>query len=117
MGIGTTSPQSKLAVNGKITAIDVEVTSAGWPDFVFSPGYNLKPLPEVEKYIMTNGHLPELPSAEQVKAKGIALGENQALLLQKIEELTLYMIAMDKMVAELNKENQALKARVDGLER
>ncbi len=110
MGIGTTNPGSyKLAVNGKIRAKDV-VVETGWSDFVFEDDYELKPLNEVEIFIQTHKHLPDIPSAEEVSENGVALGDMQALLLQKIEELTLYMIEMDK-------ENQALKARVAELEK
>ena len=110
IGIGTASPQSLLAVNGTITAKKVVVTSTGWPDYVFGDDYNLMPLAEVAAYIATNGRLPEVPSAEEVAASGLSLGESQALLLKKIEELTLYMI-------QIQKENVALKKRVDKLER
>lgn len=110
VGIGTTNPGSyKLAVNGKIRAKDV-VVETGWSDFVFEDDYELKPLNEVEIFIQTHKHLPDIPSAEEVSENGVALGDMQALLLQKIEELTLYMIEMDK-------ENQALKARVAELEK
>ena len=67
------------------------------------------PLAEVAAYIAANGHLPEVPSAEEVAANGLSLGASQALLLKKIEELTLYMI-------EVQKENEALKERVRKLE-
>ncbi len=110
VGIGTTSPQSKLAVNGTITAKEVEVTLSGWPDHVFADNYRLMPLCEVEAYIHTSRRLPDMPSATEVSENGVSLGEMQAKLLQKVEELTLYVI-------ELQKENQALKGRVAALER
>ncbi|UCH64015.1 MAG: hypothetical protein JSU77_06180 [Fidelibacterota bacterium] len=110
VGIGTTSPQSKLSVNGTITAKEVEVTSTGWPDHVFADTYRLRPLAEVETYIKANRHLPDVPSAAEVEEEGVALGKMQATLLQKVEELTLYVI-------DLNKENEALKKRVASLER
>ncbi len=97
-------------MNGTITAKEVVVTLDGWPDFVFAADYRLMPLPEVEAYIQTEGHLPDIPSATEVEANGVSLGQTQALLLQKVEELTLYMIEMDK-------ENEALKERVAELER
>lgn len=109
IGIGTTlasNPNSyKLAVNGKIGAKEVQIenTSLTWPDFVFKAGYTLRSLAEVEAFINVNGHLPEIPSEEQVKQEGIKVSELNAKLLQKIEELTLYVI-------ELKKEVDALKA-------
>lgn len=110
VGIGTASPQSKLAVNGTITAQEVEVTSSGWPDFVFAAGYRLRPLDEVEAYVKEHNHLPDMPSAAEVEENGVALGDMQARLLQKVEELTLYVI-------DLKKENETLKERVAQLEK
>lgn len=102
VGIGTTNPGSyKLAVKGNIRAEEV-VVETGWSDFVFEANYDLMPLPEVEQYIAEHQRLPDVPSAEEVAADGLSPGESQALLLQKVEELTLYVI-------ELDKENKALK--------
>ena len=109
VGIGTTTPSEKLAVNGTITAKEVKVTSIGWPDHVFHAGYDLMPLPVVERYIAEHQHLPGVPSAEEVAVEGLSLGETQALLLQKIEELTLYVI-------DLKNENEVLKERVGALD-
>ncbi|MCU0370241.1 MAG: hypothetical protein MUC31_02410 [Bacteroidales bacterium] len=103
VGIGTAAPAEKLAVNGNIKCKQVEVTLTGWSDFVFEPDYSLMPLAELDAYIKAHKHLPDVPSAEEVIANGNSLGEMDAILLQKIEELTLYMI-------ELKKENEQLKA-------
>jgi len=99
VGIGTTTPNTKLAVNGNIRAHEVKVETANWPDYVFAKDYKLPSLKETETHIKQKGHLPGIPSAEEVKANGIELGEMNAKLLKKIEELTLYLI-------ELKKENQ-----------
>ena len=88
--------EAKLAVNGNIYARKIKVTLDGWSDFVFDEGYRLRPLAEVEKFIALNHHLPEVPSAVQVEKDGLDLGSNQATLLQKIEELTLYLIEQNK---------------------
>lgn len=104
VGIGTTSPSSLLAVNGTITSKKVKVTQTGWPDYVFQSAYKLRPLSEIEQYIHQYHHLPEIPSAEEVEKNGIDLGENQAGLLQKVEELTLYIINLNKEVEALKKE-------------
>ena len=108
IGIGTTNPQSKLAVNGTITTKEVNVTLEGWADFIFKPTYKLRPLGEVEQFIKTNSHLPEIPSEKDVKENGISLGEMNAKLLQKIEELTLYMIEQQKQINELREQNVTL---------
>ena len=110
VGIGTTTPGSfKLAVEGKIGAREVQVTLQNpWPDYVFEPTYDLKPLAEIETYIKENKHLPEVPSAKEMEANGVQLGEMNMLLLKKVEELTLYVIELKKEVAEL-KENQKSK--------
>jgi hypothetical protein len=96
VGIGTAAPQSKLAVNGDITAKKVRVTPNGWADYVFDPTYILRPLPELEQFINRQHHLPEVPTTAEVEKDGIDVGGNQALLLKKIEELTLYVIALLK---------------------
>ena len=111
VGIGTTNPGSfKLAVEGKIGAREVVVTTdTPWPDYVFSENHKLTSLEETEQYIKENKHLPEIPSAAEVKENGVAVGEMQAKLLQKIEELTLHMIAQEKRINKLEVENKKLK--------
>jgi hypothetical protein len=108
VGIGTSVIPSdyKLAVAGKIIAeeVVVKLQSAGWPDYVFDQNYLLKPLLEVEQFVKTNKHLPGIPSASQVEEKGLSMGEMQNKLLQKIEELTLYIIEQQKQIDELKKQ-------------
>lgn len=112
IGIGTTDPGLyKLAVEGKIGAHEIVVTTDGWSDFVFNKDYKLKDLEEVESFIEENNHLPDIPSEKEVIENGIALGEMDAKLLQKIEELTLYMIEMNKEVKALKNENVELREK------
>ncbi len=109
VGIGTTDTKGfKLGVNGKIAATEVKVAEyANWPDFVFKADYNLPTLQEVENHINEKGHLKNIPSEKEVLENGVFLGEMDAKLLQKIEELTLYTIQQEK---KLEKQDKALKA-------
>lgn len=101
VGIGTQDPGSyRLAVNGKVRAKEI-VVETGWSDYVFDAGYRLPPLREVKEFVEANGHLPDLPSAEEVALNGLSLGESQAVLLRKIEELTLHAISLEERIAEL----------------
>ncbi|SNR16050.1 hypothetical protein [Tenacibaculum jejuense] len=111
VGIGTINPKGfKLGVNGKIAATEVKVaTYANWADFVFKKDYNLPTLAEVENHIKTNGHLVDIPSAEEVKQNGFYLGAMDARLLQKIEELTLYTIQQEKEIKRLKKQESRIK--------
>lgn len=109
LGKTTISSGYKFDVNGKIRANEIVVNSTG-ADFVFEADYNLKSLEEVEYYIKENKHLPGIPSAKEVEENGVSLGEMQTKLLQKIEELTLYVI-------ELKKENDILNTKVNGLDK
>ena len=84
--------------------MQVENTSTTWPDYVFAEDYELTPLSEVENFIRENQHLLEIPSAEEVAQNGQNLGEMNALLLKKIEELTLYVI--EQRISIRNLENQ-----------
>lgn len=104
IGIGTTTPQSELAVNGIITAKEVKVTVEGFPDYVFNPEYKLRSLNELEEYIKFNKHLPDIPTEKDVRKTGLDLGQMNANLLKKVEELTLYIIELDKEVKELKSE-------------
>lgn len=112
VGIGTTNPDSKLTVAGNIHTQEVKVTvqAGSVPDYVFANDYKLKSLEEVEEYIKQNSHLPEIPSAQEIEGKGLMLAEMNLSLLKKMEEMTLYMIAQDKEVKSLKKENEILKS-------
>jgi len=115
VGIGTTSPQYPLSVNGTIQAKQVLVNT-GWSDYVFARNYRLKPLSEVASYIKTNGHLPDIPSAKEVEAKGVNLGDMQSKLLAKVEELTLHMIEEHDRNDRLERQNRELQERIARLE-
>ncbi|WP_295121061.1 hypothetical protein [uncultured Chitinophaga sp.] len=110
VGIGTSSPGShKLAVEGTIGARKVKVTAVTpWPDYVCSKEYDLPSLQSIEQYIAVHQHLPGIPAAETVAKEGIDLGEMNAKLLEKIEQLTLHLIEMNKRVEALEKENKIL---------
>ncbi|MDR1878603.1 MAG: hypothetical protein LBQ64_03445 [Bacteroidales bacterium] len=87
--------------NGLLKAKEIKVTLSGWPDYVFSPEYKVLSIDETESYIKTNGHLPNVPTAAEVEENGVKLGEMNAVLLQKIEELTLYIIELKKRIEDL----------------
>lgn len=113
IGVGTTNPAYKLDVNGSIHSKEVKVDGKGWADFVFKDGYQLKNLESVEKFIQKNGHLEHIPSEKEVQQQGIELGEINVKLLQKIEELTLYIIAQNKKIKSVAK----LERRIEKLEK
>jgi len=97
-----------LSVNGNVRADRVKVYNT-WADYVFEDNYNLPTLEEVEKHIKEKGHLLDIPSAKEVEDKGIDLGDMNRRLLQKIEELTLYNIEMNKQIKQLKSEVEMLK--------
>jgi hypothetical protein len=109
IGIGTPTPAEKLSVNGNIIAKKIRITQTGWSDYVFNDDYKLRDLGMVEAFIKQNKHLPEVPSTKEVEAEGISLGDNQALLLKKIEELTLYIIEMKKEMGGMQAQISSLK--------
>ncbi|MDQ0638314.1 hypothetical protein QF042_001879 [Pedobacter sp. W3I1] len=104
VGIGTTTPREKLSVNGNIRAKEVKVESTNWPDYVFGENYQLTSLPDLEKYIMTYKHLPEMPSADEVSLNGLEVGKMNNLLLKKMEEMTLMLIEQDKQIRKLKEQ-------------
>ena len=104
------SAEYPLAVNGKIRAKEVKVES-DWADFVFEDDYKLRSLSELETFIQKNKHLPEIPTEGEVKKDGISVGEMNAKLLQKIEELSLYLIEMNKLLEKQNEEINQLKSK------
>ncbi|WP_185153987.1 pyocin knob domain-containing protein [Dysgonomonas sp. ZJ709] len=99
----------KLTVAGDINARQVKIEINAGADFVFQPDYNLKPLSEVEQFVKTNKHLPEIPSERQMIEEGVNVTDMQIKLLQKIEELTLYMIEQNKQIKELKEENLEIR--------
>ncbi|MBC31450.1 MAG: hypothetical protein CMH48_11465 [Muricauda sp.] len=121
VGIGTNAnPNFMLAVDGKIIAEEVRVELSGnWPDYVFEKGYDLPTLDEIKKHIEEKGHLPNIPSTKEVKANGIELGEMNRLLLEKIEELTLYILSQERKLEKLNhhlNQYKGLEQRIKQLE-
>lgn len=113
VGIGTSNPDEKLTVKGKIHSEEVRVDlSVPGPDYVFEPNYNLTSLQETKAYIQKNKHLPEIPSAAEMEVNGIELGGMNMLLLKKIEELTLHLINQSEELTAQKKEIEALKKQV-----
>ena len=106
MSIGSTlpSPNYKLVVEGAVSARRIKVQQSGWADYVFHPGYELPPLQEVENFVSKQQHLPGIPSEKEVKEEGLDLGEFDRKLLKKVEELTLYIIQLNKRVDNLNEQ-------------
>ena len=114
VGIGTSSFSDpyKLFVEGSVRARKVRVDQQTWPDYVFHTDYDLLPLKSLEEFIQKNKHLPDVPSAVIVEKEGIDLGDNQAVLLKKIEELTLYIIELNNKVENLKEENASIKKQL-----
>jgi len=120
VGIGTvTIPTDyQLAVNGKIIATELKVQlQSQWPDYVFKEAYKLPTIEEVAKHIQEKGHLPNIPSAEEVKNNGIEVGEMNKLLLEKIEELTLYTLGQEEKLKSVKCVNKELLKRLEKVER
>ncbi len=113
VGIGTANPDYELTVKGKIHAEEVKIDlSVPAPDYVFKKEYKLLTLEEVQAYINKNGHLPNIPSAKVMETEGVALGAMEMKLLEKIEELTLYSIALLKQNNKQQQEIDAIKKEV-----
>jgi len=113
VGIGaTTVPVGyKLAVNGKVIATELKVQSTPWPDYVFEKDYPLLSLADLETFVQQNGHLPGIPGQAEVAANaGVEIGDMQRRMLEKLEEMTLYIF-------QLKKENDGLKQRLERLEK
>ena len=120
VGIGTTTTTSKLNVAGDVRTIGGafidDGTTLNAPDYVFDESYKLMSLDEVAKFIDENNHLPNVPSAKEIKASGLNLSQMQMRLLEKVEELTLYTLDQHKTISELKAQNEALAERLKVLE-
>ncbi len=114
VGIGTTAPQERLHVIGNIK-LTGDITSSAFdydvPDYVFEPDYDLMQFDELEEFIAREKHLPNVPSAAEIRDKGLNLSEFQLKLLEKIEELTLYTMQQAKTIALKDTEIDALKSQ------
>lgn len=111
IGSYTAAAGYKLAVDGKVICEEARVQISGsWPDYVFDKKYKLRSIEELEKHIELNGHLPNIPAAAVVEKEGLDLGDMNKRLLEKVEELSLYII-------ELSKENKALSKRITAIEK
>lgn len=100
-----------LAVKGKVVAEEVVVTTTGWPDYVFHEDYNLVPLSTVSSYINEHGRLPGVPSAAEVEKNGISVSKMTNVLMEKVEELTLHMIRLERENAELKTKVNLMQAQ------
>jgi hypothetical protein len=135
VGINTDNPTAQLTVNGNMLIGDPSVVcipnanyklfvqtgiltekvrvavncSANWADYVFAPDYKLMPLPELEKYVNENKHLPNIPSAEEVVKEGMDVGQMTSKLLEKVEEMSLYIIEQNKKIEALEKKVETLQ--------
>lgn len=112
IGVGSDNPIEKLQVDGNIKAKKVIVAQSPWPDYVFEPSYSVSSLDRLETFIKKNKHLPDVPTAKEAEEKGISVGDNQAMLLKKIEELTLYVIEQHKQINALIQTVKKIKTKL-----
>lgn len=117
VGIGTTVPKETLSVNGKIRVHEVKVETTNWPDYVFTKDYKLMPLDSLKDFIEINGHLPEMPTAQEVEANGVQLGEMINKLLKKNEELTLHLIEKNSEIESQGKRLEKLEKLLENLKK
>lgn len=116
VGIGTDDPKHELSVNGTIWATEIKVSLSDGADWVFDDDYALPSLEEVEAFIENNKHLPEIPSAEEFRQHDLNVAEMDNKLLQKIEELTIYLIEQNKKLTSANEKIEELETRLSELE-
>lgn len=115
-------PSALLQVKGDVvvgtgSAANIYVTQNGWADFVFDKNYKLMPLNELEIFYKENHHLPSVPTTKDIQEKGNNLGQTDVVLLQKIEELTLYMVEQQKTLEKLSKYNSAMEEQMQILKK
>lgn len=105
---GATTPYKLMELdnNGLLYAREIKVNLDSWPDYVFDPNYQLMPLSELQTFIQKNNHLPNVPSACEMEAVGINVAKSNVMLMEKVEELTLYVIQMKE---QLDAQKQLLK--------
>jgi hypothetical protein len=103
VGVGIDFPLNTFEVNGTMRAKELIIETVNWPDYVFGDQYKLMPLADVESYINTHKHLPNIVSAAEMEANGVYVGDTQKKMMEKIEELTLYIIDLEKRIAALEK--------------
>ena len=104
IGIGKENPINKFEVNGTIRSKEIIVENVNWPDYVFADDYPLTSLHELEAFIHTHHHLPNIPSAAEVESNGQHVGEIQKKMMEKIEELTLHIIDLNKKIEALQQQ-------------
>ncbi len=112
-GVQAMFNQGGINVNGTVTAKELNVTVHGWPDYVFSEGYELMDLKDLQRFLEENRHLPGIPSESEIKAHGLNVGEINVKMMEKIEELTLYILHQQRLIDELS----GLKEEVAGLKK
>lgn len=115
VGIGTNNPKARLTVNGDILATKLKITQSVWPDYVFSKEYVLPTLQELENYISQHKHLPGVPSAGDVETNDLDVGEMNKVLMEKVEELTLYLLQEHKRSNDAIEKNKELEAKIAAL--
>lgn len=103
VGIGTTNPDSKLSVNGNIRARELVIENANWADYVFEDNYTLMTLDALKKHVQQNKHLPGVPTAASIASKGLSVSAVQGKMMEKIEELSLYIIQLHERILQLEK--------------
>lgn len=117
--LGNSRVRGNQVVDGDLESqkVKVSATTGSVPDYVFKPEYKLRSLSQVENYIRANSHLPNIPSAQEVETNGQDLGDMQLKLLEKIEELTLYLIEQNKQIDKLTKTVEEQSAKIEKLEK